>query len=117
MSALLTPPAFWILTALTGGRRHGYEILRETAASSDGRVALKVTTLYSALERLERDGFIASDGEEIVNGRARRYYVLTKAGEASLAAEVEALETQARVARARLEASRPASAPGRAVLS
>lgn len=117
MSTPLTPPAFWILTALTGGRRHGYDILRETVEASGGRVALKVTTLYSALERLERDGLIASDGEEIVSGRARRYYVLTDGGGASLATEVEALETQARVARARLAASRPAATPARVVLS
>jgi DNA-binding PadR family transcriptional regulator len=117
MPAPLTPPAFWILTALTAGRRHGYDILRETAEASGGRVMLKVTTLYSALERLERDGLIASDGEEIVSGRARRYYALTQSGHAALAAEVEALESQARVARARLAASRPASAPARAVLS
>jgi PadR family transcriptional regulator, regulatory protein PadR len=117
MPAPLSPPVFWILTALTGARRHGYEILRETTQASGGRVTLKVTTLYSALERLERDGLIASDGEEIVSGRARRYYVLTDGGAASLSAEVEALETQARVARAKLAASRPAAAPGRAVLS
>ncbi len=105
MASSLSSPSFWILTALAGRRRHGYEILQETAQASAGRVSLKVTTLYSALERLEREGLIAPDGEEIVSGRARRYYVLTDEGAASLAAEVSALETQARVARSRLTAS------------
>jgi DNA-binding PadR family transcriptional regulator len=114
MSALSTP-SFWILTALAGQRRHGYEILTETARSSGGRVSLKVTTLYAALERLEREGLIASDGEEIVSGRARRYYVLTHQGSRVLAGEVEALESQARVARSRLAASGHVFARGRSV--
>lgn len=99
MSGSLTPPSFWILTTLAGRRRHGYEILTATASASGGRVALKVTTLYAALERLEREGLIAADGEEIVSGRARRYYVLTEAGSTALSEEVAALETQVRAAR------------------
>lgn len=102
---LLTSPSFWILTVLAGRRRHGYEILQETSRASGGRVSLKVTTLYSALERLEREGLIAAAGEEIVSGRARRYYVLTDHGTGALAAEVEALEAQAMAARSRLAAS------------
>jgi len=117
MSASLTPSTFWILTALAGRRRHGYDILRETIDASGGRVTLRVATLYAALERLEREGLVAPDGEEIVNGRARRYYALTDRGTMSLTAEVEALETQARVARARLVEAGSAFAPGGAVLS
>lgn len=117
MPSALSAPSFWILTALAGQRRHGYEILQETAQTSAGRVLLKVTTLYSALERLEREGLIAADGEEIVNGRARRYYVLTDDGSASLAAELDALELQTRVARSRLAASGHVFARGRAMLA
>lgn len=32
--------------------RHGYEILHETAIASDGKVSLKVTTLYAAFARM-----------------------------------------------------------------
>ncbi|TFD52237.1 PadR family transcriptional regulator [Cryobacterium frigoriphilum] len=98
----MSQPTFWILIALAGQRRHGYEILQETAAASEGAVSLKATTLYAALERLERDGLIQPDGEEIVNGRARRYFRITGRGEAGLADEVAMLEQQARVGRARL---------------
>ncbi len=98
----LSPAAFWILTALAGQRRHGYEILKETTEASDGRVALKVTTLYAALDRLEREGLIRADGQEIVGGRARRYFVLSDSGRVALAAEVAALEQQAAAARQRL---------------
>lgn len=100
---------FWILTVLAGGRRHGYEIMLETATASGGRVSLRATTLYGALDRLESGGQIASDGEEVVNGRARRYYKITGAGAAQLAAEVELLESSAQAARIRLATGHVAS--------
>lgn len=115
MTAALTPPTFWILTVLAGSRRHGYEILQETASASGGRVSLKVATLYAALERLEREGLIRADGEEIVRGRARRYYVLTDDGTRALDAEATALEERARIARARLSGVGRGFAPGAAV--
>ena len=37
----LSSSAFWILTSLANGRRHGYQILRETALLSDGAARLK----------------------------------------------------------------------------
>ena len=105
VTAEMSGPTFWILAALTDQRRHGYEILQETAASSEGAMSLKATTLYAALERMARHGLIRPDGEEIVNGRARRYFVITKEGAAALADEVAMLERQVRVGRARLDRS------------
>lgn len=102
MTTQLPQPAFWILTVLAAGRRHGYEIMREASEASEGRVELKVTTLYAALERLEREGLIVADGEEVVNGRARRYYRITDAGSGRLAQEVELLERSVRAASERL---------------
>ena len=106
--ATLTPASFWILTALASQRRHGYDILRETAEASDGRVTLKVATLYAALERLEDEGLVRSDGEEVVDGRTRRYFRITDSGGARLAAEAEAMAAAARVAQARLSAPKTA---------
>lgn len=106
-------PAFWILAVLAGGSRHGYEIMRETEAVSGGRVSLKATTLYAALDRLEDDLLIELDREEVVNGRARRYYRITDGGSARLADEVELLERSVRVARANLSSGRPATAAPR----
>lgn len=108
MASSLNQSSFWILTVLAGQRRHGYEILQEAASASGGTVSLKVTTLYAALERLEREGLIRPDGEEIVKGRARRYYRLTDEGTVALTHEVEALEVQAAVARSRLSTQRRA---------
>ena len=113
----LTPPAFWILTSLAGGRRHGYEILRETTTESGGRVSLKATTLYAALDRLEREGLVASDGDEVVNGRARRYFRITESGAGRLQREVELIERSAQAARARLSAGEAAPATPRIVVA
>ena len=95
-------PTFWILTALAAGRRHGYALLRETEQLSEGRMQLKVPTLYAALERMTVEGLVEVDGQEIVEGRARRYFRLTDDGAASLAAEVGRLEANAAKARQRL---------------
>lgn len=102
MTAQLPQPAFWILTVLAAGRRHGYEIMREASEASEGRVELKVTTLYAALERLEREGLIVADGEEVVNGRARRYYRITDAGSGRLTREIDVLARSVRAASERL---------------
>lgn len=108
MAPPLTSSSFWILTVLASGRRHGYDILSETRTASEGRVTLKVATLYAALERLESEGSIRSDGDEIVGGRARRYFVLTDQGASRLEAEARAMAQAAKAARRHLE-SRPAS--------
>jgi PadR family transcriptional regulator PadR len=98
----LREPAFWILTSLTQGRQHGYSIIQDAAALSGGAVSLAVTTLYASLERLEKEGLVRTDGDEVVGGRLRRYFVLTPEGETRLALEVDRLEAKTRTARAQL---------------
>jgi PadR family transcriptional regulator, regulatory protein PadR len=102
VASTLSGPSYWVLTALTAGRRHGYALLGEVQSLSDGRVTLKVATLYASLERLQAQGFVAVDGEEIVDGRARRYFRLTGEGAAALSAEAARLEADARHAAQRL---------------
>ncbi len=102
MSISLSESSYWILSALAAGRRHGYGILRDVAELSGDGVRLKVPTLYAGLERLEHAGLVAADGEEVIDGRARRYYLLTPEGREELAAETERLEQRVRVARERL---------------
>jgi len=95
--------SFWILVSLSDTPKHGYGVLRDVellSASGGGRtVSLKVPTLYGALERLERAGLIEVDREEVVEGRARRYYRLSRAGAVALADETSELEVRARAAR------------------
>ena len=118
MSALLSEPSFWILSSLAAGRRHGYGILQDVAHLSSGATKLKVPTLYATLERLEHTGLIATDGEEVVDGRARRYFTLTDAGTAALDAEAARLAERVRVARERLAArQRPHPAIARTALA
>ena len=87
MAQALGDSAFWILTALAPGRLHGYAVLLSVAEMSADSVQLKPTTLYAVLDRLERDGLVLPDGDEVVSGRMRRYFALTDAGEARLRSE------------------------------
>lgn len=99
-------PTFWILTALTAGRRHGYGLIADTADLSHGRVRLRPTTLYAALDRLEDQGLVQADGEDIIDGRLRRYFTLTDLGEQRLTAEIARMESNVHQARARIASLR-----------
>jgi DNA-binding PadR family transcriptional regulator len=98
----MTGQAFFVLTALANGPRHGYGIVGEVAELSQGRVRLKIGSLYGVLDRLAIEGLIEPDREEAHDGRLRRYYRLTRDGRGALAAEAELRAATARVVRARL---------------
>ncbi len=98
----MTGQAFFVLAALAGGPRHGYGIVGEVAELSQGRVKLKIGSLYGVLDRLAAEGLIEPDREEPHDGRLRRYYRLTGDGRRVLAAEAELRAATARVVRARL---------------
>lgn len=103
-------PSFWVLTALAGGRNHGYALIQEASELSGGRVSLKVPTLYAALDRLRDQGLVATDGDEVIDGRLRRYFRLTDKGASRLGAEIERMEANARQAKARLKLRAAATA-------
>lgn len=92
-------PTFLVLTALAGGRLHGYGVIQSVLALSGGRVRLRPGTVYGALDRLESDGLVASDGEEVETGRVRRYFRLTALGQETLAAETERMAANVRAAK------------------
>jgi PadR family transcriptional regulator PadR len=98
----MTGQAFFVLTALADGPRHGYGIVGEVAELSGGRVRLKIGSLYGVLDRLSAEGLIEPDREEAHDGRLRRYYRLTRDGRGTLAEEAELRAATARVVRARL---------------
>lgn len=95
-------PSFLILTALAAEPRHGYAVIEDVLAISEGRVRLHTGTLYSVLDRLRANGLIEVDREEIVSSRLRRYYRLTGAGQARLADEVRHLRRNVDAAAARI---------------
>jgi PadR family transcriptional regulator PadR len=98
----MTEPAFFILTALVDAPRHGYGIVMEVGELSQGRVRLKIGSLYGVLDRLVGDGLVELDREEAWQGRLRRYYRLTGPGREALDTEARRLAANARLASTRL---------------
>lgn len=105
MSALLPlPPAtLHILLALADADRHGYAILQEVAARTDGAVRLSAGTLYRSIQRMVEQALIEeceSRPAPAVDDERRRYYRLTPFGLAVARAETERLVSLVRLARA-----------------
>ena len=95
---------FHILVALAREERHGYGIIQRVTELTDGTVRLGAGTLYGALDRLTSEGQVVATRTETVEGRERRYYRLTVAGQASLTAEVERRATLVAAAQAEVAA-------------
>ncbi len=89
-------PTFLIMTALAGPPLHGYGVMQQVTALSDGRVQLSAGTLYTALDRLAAEGLIEVDREEAVDGRVRRYYRLTDKGRRELGAVISSARMDSR---------------------
>jgi DNA-binding PadR family transcriptional regulator len=98
----MTVQAFFVLSALADGPRHGYGIVGEVAELSRGRIRLKIGSLYGVLDRLAAEELIEPDREEAHDGRLRRYYRLTRHGRHALAEEAQLRAATARVVRSRL---------------
>lgn len=75
-----------LLAVLERGALHGYAIIEALRARSGGALDLPTGTIYPALRRLERAGYLSS-AWSTVNGRERRTYQLTGAGQYALANE------------------------------
>ncbi|MFF5263909.1 PadR family transcriptional regulator [Actinomadura viridis] len=90
-STSMQEPTRLLLTALADEPRHGYALIKEVELISAGRVRLRTGTLYAALARLQQQGWVQVTGEEVVDGRHRRYYTLTGAGSEALAEETARL--------------------------
>ena len=75
-----------LLAVLDDGPRHGYAIIEALQDRSGGELALPTGTVYPALRRLERAGYVES-AWSTVGGRERRTYRLTNAGRRVLADE------------------------------
>nr|WP_246852273.1 PadR family transcriptional regulator [Patulibacter sp. SYSU D01012] len=102
MLPVVTRTTFFVLASLADGRRHGYGIVQRAAELSGGDVRLATGTLYGALDRLAGAGLVVADGDEVVDGRLRRYYRLTDAGAAAVRDEAARLRRAADVVATRL---------------
>lgn len=93
----MTEGTYLILASLRGERRHGYGIIKRAEALSEGRVRLAAGTLYGAIDRLMREELLVADGEEVVDGRSRRYYKLTDAGHTALQHEAQRMRDASKI--------------------
>src|SRR5690348_250556 len=73
-----------LMSVLSRGPGHGYEVITRLRERSDGAFELPEGTVYPALHRLEEAGLLAS-AWDVVSGRRRRIYRLTTAGATALA--------------------------------
>jgi DNA-binding PadR family transcriptional regulator len=106
-----------ILVALTSGEKHGYAIMGEVEALSDGAVRMGPGTLYGSIKRLLADGLIEESEERPdpeLDDQRRRYYKLTGLGERVCTAELQRLQALIRRAGSAEWARRLVPRPGEA---
>lgn len=101
---LLPLPAatFHILMALADGERHGYAVIQDVAARTDGAVTLSAGTLYRSIQRMLEQGLIEELTERPapeLDDERRRYYRITRFGREVARAETARLATLLRLAR------------------
>ena len=114
-STPLSTPVFQILLSLVDDELHGYAIIKDIAARTEGEVQLTASTLYGALHRLIDAGWIeevASRPPSASDDPRRRYYRITVRGRDIARAEAQRLARLAAMARAKrlLPPLRPSSA-------
>jgi DNA-binding PadR family transcriptional regulator len=91
-SAPLTPAVLHILLALSVKERHGYGIMKQVQADSQGKVTMGPGTLYGSLGRMLEAGLIRESDKKVdpeMDDERRVYYRITALGQAALAAELE----------------------------
>jgi DNA-binding PadR family transcriptional regulator len=98
----LPTAVFHILVALADRDRHGYSIMQDVAARTNGKVRLSAGTIYSSIHRMLEKGLVEElreSPEPDCRDERRRYYRLTAAGRQVAMAEARRLTdmlTQAR---------------------
>lgn len=77
-----------VLQTLSGGAKHGYAVARHIQAASDEFLKVEEGSLYPALHRMERRGWIAAEWGVSESNRRAKYYALTPTGRRQLKREV-----------------------------
>ena len=98
--ATLTPAVFHILLALADGPKHGYGIMKEVEAITNGRITMGPGTLYGSIKRMLKARLICESDERPdpdLDDQRRRYYELTELGRKVLRAESQRLVNQVEV--------------------
>jgi len=100
----LTPAVFNILLALAEGEKHGYGIMLEVEANTNGQVLMGPGTLYGSIKRMLKADLIEESNERAdpeMDDQRRKYYRLTDLGRRTLRMEAERLASQVQLARAK----------------
>ena len=87
----LTPAVLHILLALSTQERHGYGIMKQVEADSQGKVNMGPGTLYGSIGRMIEAGLIRQSDKKIdpeMDDERRVYYKITGVGQKALTAEV-----------------------------
>jgi DNA-binding PadR family transcriptional regulator len=98
----LTPAVLHILLALSTRERHGYGIMKQAEADSQGKVNMGPGTLYGSIGRMIDTGLICESDKRIdpeMDDERRIYYKITGLGQEALAAELERYRRVVAVAR------------------
>ncbi len=81
-----------ILRTLAGGAKHGYAIARHIHLVSDEALRVEEGSLYPALHRMERRGWIEAEWGASEANRRAKFYRLTRKGRAQLKLQIAAWE-------------------------
>ena len=101
-NAPLTPAVLHILLALSVKERHGYGIMKQVQADSQGKVTMGPGTLYGSLGRMMETGLIRESDKKRdpdMDDERRVYNKITRLGQNALAAELERYREVVAVAR------------------
>lgn len=69
-----------VLSLLRNGPSYAYDLAQQITTVAGNEYAIKQTTLYSAVKRLETAGFVSSSAGVSPTGKPRTYYLVTTAG-------------------------------------
>jgi DNA-binding PadR family transcriptional regulator len=100
----LPPATFHILVALADQDRHGYAIIQDVEARTEGALRLGAGTLYRSIARMVEQGLIrevSARPRAVLDDARRRYYRVTPFGHDVARAEMRRLTELVRLARAR----------------
>lgn len=81
-----------VLHALTVGPMHGYAIAHHIERLSQDVLKVEQGSLYPALERLQRNGWVTSSWRPTPTGRRARYYTITASGRKQLGQKISEYE-------------------------
>ena len=78
-----------ILKTLQWGEQHGYGISQALRASSGEVLQVEAGSLYPALHRLERQGWVKAEWKKSESNQRAKFYKITKLGKEQLASDYE----------------------------